>query len=254
MIAMHMTLSGRLVPVLGMFALLGMAVAVGVGATLYAADWVVYLMHWVSDFLYNAELMFSSLLHAVGLTDDISSTYYSFAREKNAGVFAGGLYIATEVLYLVAVVVVATRAAVETQTKSVKSTAPKKSVSLYLLLNIAYTVAFFYWIMFDLQYARNYQEALLGPLREQANSLSSIFIATWSWKLVLFIPLQLALIIGVWRNSPWFKTLFASYLLFDVAYYGLLTGLTTSSHSGLFVSIVALLLFTPYLLTAKRSF
>ena len=252
MIAMHMTLSGRLIPPLGMFALLGLAVAIGAGASIYAADWLVYPMQWTAEFLYTVELMFSSLLHLAGLTDDISGTYYSFAREENAGIFAGSLYIATEILYLVAVVVLATRAAVETQAKSAKSTAPKKSVSLYLLLNMAYTVAFFYWIMFDLQYARNYQEALLGPLREQANSLSSIFIATWSWKLILFIPLQLALIIGVWRNSPWFKTLFASYLLFDVAYYGLLTGVTTSSHSGLFVSIVALLLFTPYLLTSQK--
>lgn len=253
MIAMHYTLSGRLPPAAGMMALLGLAVAIGVVASMHLTEWLIYPMQWVVDFLRNAELTIYSLLHLAGLSDDISTTYVSFAHRDNVGVFAGGLYIATEVLYLVAVVVLATKAATQTHSGSNQYAAPKKAITLYLLLNLAYTVAFFYWIMFDIQYARSYEEALLGPFSERGTSAAMTFIGSWSWKLILFVPLQVALILGVWRDSPWVKNAFAGYLLFDVAYYAVLTYLTNSSHSGLFVSVLALLLFTPYLRRSSRK-
>ncbi|RUO73721.1 hypothetical protein [Idiomarina seosinensis] len=250
MIAMHTTLSGRLPPVAGMFGLLGIAVTVGALASIYMADWFIHPMQWLSDFLRNVELTANSLMHLAGLSNDLQPSYYSFAKKSNVGVFAGGLYIATEVLYLVAVVVLATKTATASSSQTVRQSAPKKTVTLYLLLNLAYTIAFFYWIMFDLQFARNYQDALLGPLRTQVSSLSGAFIGSWSWKLILFIPFQLLLMVAVWRGSPWFKKAFASYLLIDVVYYSVLTVLTSGSHSGLFVSTIGLLLFTPYLVKA----
>jgi hypothetical protein len=247
MIAMHTTLTGRLPPAGGMMALLGLAVTIGAFSSIYFADWFIYPMQWVSDFLHNAELMLISLLHLAGLSDNLSATYYSFARKDNVGVFAGGLYIATEVFYLVAVVVLATRAATQSHETATQPSAPKKTISAYLLLNLAYTVAFFYWIMFDIQFAHSYQDALLGPLSDRTDSLASAFIGTWGWKLMLFVPLQLALIVAVWRGSSWFKRVFAGYLLFDVVYYAVLSYLATGSHSGLFVSTLALLMFIPYL-------
>lgn len=244
MIAMHYTLTGRLPAPLGMMALLGLAVAVGVTASLYLTEWFIYPMQWVTDFLRNAEWVLNSVLHAAGLADTVSANYYDFARRDNVGVFSAGLYIATEVLYLVAVLVVATKAATQA---SLKATPPKKTVTLYLLVNLAYTFAFFYWVMFSLGYAQHYEQALLGPFRDDATTLADMFIGSWSWKLMAFVPLQLALMIGIWKDSRWFKPWFTAYLLFDVAFYALLTWLTTSSHSGLFVSAIALLVFTPYL-------
>lgn len=247
MIAMHTTLTGRLPPAAGMMALLGLAVTIGATASIYLTDWFIHPLRWVSDFLHNFELMFRSLIHLAGYSEDITVGHYSFARRDNVGVFAGLLYIATEVFYLIAVMVLATKAATQSSANNVENAAPKKTVTLYLLLNLAYTIAFFYWIMFDIQFAYNYQDALLGPLSERTTTIATAFIGTWSWKLILFVPFQIALIIGAWSNCSWFKKAFAGYLLFDVAYYAVLTFLTTSSHSGLFVSVLALLLFTPYL-------
>lgn len=246
MIAMHLTLTRQMPPAVGMMALLALAVVVGALSQIYLAEILIYPMEWFDAVVYELEVMLVSVLHLVGYYSELPwPRPQDIARDLDVGVFGALLYIALEVFYVIAFVVMATRQA--TQNTEVKSQAPKKLISLYLLLGLLYTFSFFYLSMFISGNARSYEMAFTMVF--DAESLQNVILLGLPWKLALFAPLQLALLVGLWTNRNWFKRAFLAYLLLDVLYYLVFT--LSSFHRygvdvGLIISLLALLIFSPY--------
>lgn len=248
MIAMHFTLTRQMPPAAGMMALLGLAVVVGAVSQIYLANILTYPMEWFDSIAYELEVMLASVLHLVGFYSELPwPSPLRIARSIDVGVFGGLLYIASEVLYVIAVVVVATRQA--TQSGSAPSArVPKKLISFYLVMGLIYTFSFFYLGMFIAGIASTYEMAFSMILN--ADSIQKVILYGLPWKLVLFVPLQLALLVGLWTKQSWFKRAFLAYLLLDVLYYAAFTlsALSYGIYVGLIVSLLALLLFLPYFL------
>ncbi|RUO69394.1 hypothetical protein [Idiomarina ramblicola] len=248
MIAMHFTLTRQMPPAAGMMALLGLAVVVGAVSQIYLANILTYPMEWFDAIAYELEVMLASVLHLVGVYSELPwPTPSRIARSIDAGVFGGLLYIASEVLYVIAVVVVATRQA--TQSGSTPSAnVPKKLISVYLVMGLIYTFSFFYLGLFIKGIASSYEMAFSMIL--DADSIQKLILYGLPWKLVLFVPLQLALLVGLWTKQSWFKRAFLAYLLLDIFYYAAFTlsALSYGIYVGLIVSLLALLLFLPYFL------
>ncbi|HAS14609.1 MAG TPA: hypothetical protein DCS01_04860 [Idiomarina abyssalis] len=248
MIAMHFTLTRQMPPAAGMMALLGLAVVVGAVSQIYLANILTYPMEWFDAIAYELEVMLASVLHLVGFYSELPwPTPSRIARSIDVGVFGGLLYIASEVLYVIAVAVVATRQA--TQSGSAPSAkVPKKLISFYLVMGLIYTFSFFYLGVFIAGIASTYEMAFSMILN--ADSIQKMILYGLPWKLVLFVPLQLALLVGLWTKQSWFKRAFLAYLLLDVLYYAAFTlsALSYGIYVGLIVSLLALLLFLPYFL------
>lgn len=248
MIAMHLTLTRQMPPAAGMMALLGLAVVLGAVSQIYLADILVYPMEWFDSIVYELEIMLASVLHLIGFYSELPwPTPQRIAQAIDVGVFGALLYVALEVLYVIAVVVVATRQASQSGTMS-SSKVPKKLISLYLILGLIYTFSFFYLGMFTMGMATTYEMAFSMIL--SADSIQSAILRGLPWKLVLFVPFQLALLVGLWKNQSWFKRAFLGYLLADIIYYTAFTlsALSYGIYVGLVVSLLAFLLFLPYLL------
>ncbi|MGM0429548.1 MAG: hypothetical protein ACQEQ2_04535 [Pseudomonadota bacterium] len=248
MIAMHLTLTRQMPPAAGMMGLLGLAVVFGAVSQIYLADILAYPMEWFDSIVYELEIMLASVLHLVGFYSELPwPTPSRIARALDVGLFGALLYIASEVLYVIAVVVIATRQA--TQSGSMPSAkVPKKLISLYLILSLIYTFSFFYLGLFITGIASTYEMAFSMIL--DADSIQNLILYVLPWKLVLFVPFQLALLIGLWTKQSWFKHAFLAYLLADIIYYAAFTlsALSYGIYVGLIVSLLALLLFLPYFL------
>lgn len=252
MIAMHMTFTRQLPPVFGMFALLGAAVAIGALSSVYLADYLIYPLQWMDSLIYQLEVMLTSLLFLFGLLP-ASETFPvpgTLSRDINTGVFAGALYIALEVFYVIAVLVVATRQAVNSQSGALRaqSRPPKKLLSAYFILNLLYTLSFLYLGMFIIGFATSYDMAFSVIMK--ADGVGQVVLATLPWKLALFVPVQLLLLVALWKNLSWFKSALFAYLLFDAIYFITLTFVPERGDSfsaGFIVSTLALLFFLPYL-------
>ena len=252
MIAMHMTFSRQLHPALGMFAIMGAALTLGALAEIYLADYLIYPLQWADTLIYQIEVMITSLLFLLGLlpANETFPAPGTLSRDVNIGVFAGALYIALEVFYVIAVLVVATRQAVNSQSgaRRPEYRAPKKLLSAYLTLNLLYTLSFLYLGMFIIGFASSYDMAFSFILR--ADGVGQVVLASLPWKLALFVPVQVLLLVALWKELSWFKTAFVAYLLVDVAYFTTLTFVPERAHSlsaGFIVSTLALLFFLPYL-------
>jgi len=115
-------------------------------------------------------------------------------------------------------------------------------------MGLIYTFSFFYLGMFIAGIASTYEMAFSMILN--ADSIQKVILYGLPWKLVLFVPLQLALLVGLWTKQSWFKRAFLAYLLLDVLYYAAFTlsALSYGIYVGLIVSLLALLLFLPYFL------
>jgi hypothetical protein len=246
MIAMHFTFTRQMPPAAGMMGLLGLAVAVGAVSQLYLADILAYPMEWFDSIVYELEIMLASVLHLVGVYSEFPwPAPPRIAQSIDEGVFGALLYIASEVLYVIAVVVIATRQATQSGTAA-NTKVPKKLISLYLVLSLIYTFSFFYLGMFIAGIASSYEMAFSMILN--ADGLQRAILLGLPWKLVLFVPFQLALLVGLWTKQSWFKRAFLAYLLLDVLYYAAFTmsALSYGIYVGLIVSLLALLLFLPY--------
>jgi len=247
MIAMHLTLTRQMPPAAGMMALLAIAVVFGAVSEIYLADILAYPMTWFDAVVYELQVMLASVLHLVGYYSELPwPTPQRFARAIDVGVFGGLLYVALEVFYVIAFVVAVTRQA--TQSAGNEHKAPKKLISLYLVLGLLYTFSFFYLSMFISGAASSYEMAFTMVF--DAESLQNVILLGLPWKLAIFAPFQLALLIGLWTGQAWFKRAFLTYLLLDVLYYLVFTLITFQGYGidvGLIISLLALLIFLPYL-------
>lgn len=247
MIAMHLTLTRQMPPAAGMMGLLGLAVVVGALSQIYLADILVYPMEWFDSIVYELEVMLASVLHLVGFYSELPwPTPQRIARALDVGVFGALLYVALEVFYVIAFVFMAARQAHQNTVTSGHK-APKKLLSIYLVLSLIYTFSFFYLGMFVTGIASTYEMAFSMILN--ADSMQNAILLGLPWKLALFVPFQLALLAGLWTNQSWFKRAFFVYLLADVIYYTAFTlsALSYGIYVGLIVSLLALLIFLPYL-------
>lgn len=246
MIAMHLTLTRQMPPAAGMMGLLGLAVVFGAVSQIYLADILVYPMQWFDSIVYELEVMLASVLHLVGFYSEVPwPTPQRIARALDVGVFGGLLYVALEVFYVIAFVFIATRQARQSTVGGDKT--PRKLLSLYLVLSLIYTFSFFYLGMFVTGIASTYEMAF--SMIFDADSIQNVILLGLPWKLALFVPFQLALLVGLWTNRSWFKRAFFVYLLADIIYYAAVTlsALSYGIYAGLIVSLLALLIFLPYL-------
>lgn len=258
MVAMHMTFTRQLHPALGMFAIMGAAVTIGALADVYFAEYLIYPLQWIDTLVYQIKVMVTSLLFLLGLlpAEQTFPVRSMLSKEVSVGVFAGALYIALEVFYVIAVLVVATRQAVSSRSGATRPEyrSPKKLLSAYLILNLLYTLSFLYLGMFTIGFASSYEMAFSVILR--VDGMGQVLIASLPWKLAVFVPVQLLLLVALWKPLSWFKPAFVAYLLFDVIYFTALTFIPERGHSlsaGFIVSTLALLLFLPYLRKSTAS-
>ena len=250
MFIMHMTFTRQIPPAAGMLALMAAAITIAAMSSLYLADYLIYPMQWLDMLIYEIEIMITSLSHLVGLHNGESFPRpFVLSRAVGVGIFAAALYIALEVFYVIALVFTATRQAVTSPAGATQpgNQAPKKLISAYMVLNMLYTLSFLYFGMFLMGFATNYSMAFSAILK--ADSIQQIVLASWPWRVVLFVAIQLLLLAALWKNLRWFKTAFLLYLLLDFSYYMALTLIPErgyGSNAGFVVGALALLLFLPY--------
>lgn len=250
MMVMHMTFTRQIPPAVGMLALMAAALLIGVMSSLYIADYLKYPMQWLDMLIYDVEVMVTSLLFLVGMHAGESFPQPNvLSRGVGVGIFAAGLYVALEVFYVIALVFVTTRNAVKSSagTTQPEHQTPKKLISTYLVLNLLYTLSFLYFGMFIMGFATTYDMAFSAILN--ADSIQKMVLCSLPWKLVFFVPIQLLLIVALWKNQRWFKTAFFVYLLLDFSYYMALTLIPERGYglnAGFVVCTLALLLFLPY--------
>lgn len=252
MIVMPFTLNRQLPPAAGSMAVLAIAVVFGAMSELFLADILVYPMQWIDTVIYELEMMLASLMYLVGFYDEVPWPYpQSYAGGLGVGVFGAILYIALEVLYVIGVVFFLARQARQSSVSTQYKT-PKKLISLFLVLSLLHTFSFFYLGMFVTGVASSY--GMVFSMILDADSFQNFILLAMPWKLALFVPFQLALLAGLWADQSWFKRAFMAYLVLDLLYYTVFTFVTPQGYSitaGFIVSLLALLVFLPYLLKKK---
>ncbi len=234
-----------------MMALMAAAVTIGALSQIYLADYLIYPMRWIDMVVYDIGVMITSLMYLVGLNSgDVFPARQMLTGQVGVGLFGAGLYIASEIFYVISILVFATRQAVRDSAGSPESKyhKPKKLIISYMLINVLYTVSFFYYGMFSIGLFMDYGMAFSAIM--DADSLEKFIVFSWPWKLLFFVPFQLVILGALWKDKVWVKTALSVYLLLDFFYYMALTLIPEQGYrliSGLIISTMALLIFLPYL-------